>query len=197
MPSPVAHSLLGLTLGLACALPRTSWRRLFHEVHAARWLLLGAVFLANAPDLDYLPGLLVGDLNAYHHHYTHTIAWVFIVGAGFWLLVRCRRPVGWPLFAFVMAALLSHLVADVVTEDARYPYGVMLLWPFTDTHFAAPYALFPRWRKDSLGDVFQAANLGPVLVEIAWTLPLVMLTLVWKCHSRGAPDPGAQALVRR
>ena len=44
-------------------------------------LLLAAVALANGPDLDFLPGLVMGHAGAYHRGVTHTLAAVGAVGA--------------------------------------------------------------------------------------------------------------------
>src|SRR2546428_7618890 len=45
-------------------------------------LLLAAVALANGPDLDFLPGLVIGHAGAYHRGMTHTLAAVLAAGAG-------------------------------------------------------------------------------------------------------------------
>src|SRR2546425_12502035 len=43
-------------------------------------LLLAAVGLANGPDLDFFPGLVIGHAGAYHRGVTHTLAAVVVVG---------------------------------------------------------------------------------------------------------------------
>ncbi len=44
-----------------------------------------AAALACLPDLDYLPGLAAGSLNAFHQQGTHSLAWVFLAAAAVWL----------------------------------------------------------------------------------------------------------------
>src|SRR2546422_11096315 len=61
-------------------------------------LLLAALALANGPDLDFLPGLVMGHAGAYHRGMTHTLAAVLAVGAAVALVVgaagRPRGPAG-------------------------------------------------------------------------------------------------------
>jgi inner membrane protein len=155
---------------------------------------LAAVVLANAPDLDYIPGLFVGDWNALHHGYTHTLGWVALVAAGIWMLRRTYRPTaGWGLLAFILVALLSHLVADLLTDDGRPPYGIMLGWPFSSEYLISPVTPFWRLEKKDLADVLQWYNVKAVLVEVAWTAPLLVVVLLYKARGpilpRAAPVP--------
>lgn len=180
MPSPVAHSLIGLALGAAAVLTPDDARGLFRQAWRRRGPLCGAVLLAQAPDIDYLPGLLSGDLNAYHHLLTHTAGWCVLVSVGCWLALRAWRPatrlavLGWCLLLTG-----SHLLADWLTADARPPIGIMALWPFSDAHYISPVTIFMRMHKRDLADVLQAHNLTAVAVELAWCLPL--LALVFGC----------------
>jgi inner membrane protein len=180
MPSPVAHSLIGLALGAAAVLTPDDARGLFRQAWRRRGPLCGAVLLAQAPDIDYLPGLLSGDLNAYHHLLTHTAGWCGLVSVGCWLALRAWRPatrlavLGWCLLLTG-----SHLLADWLTADARPPIGIMALWPFSDAHYISPATIFMRMHKRDLADVWQAHNLTAVAVELAWCLPL--LGLVFGC----------------
>src|SRR5262245_10247384 len=103
------------------------------------WLLAGAVLLANAPDLDFLPGLAVGDPNAFHRGMTHTIGAAALVATAVWVVARwrrARRPQWWA--AFAAAAYGSHLLVDWMTVDVIPPRGIQLLWPFSDRWLHAP-----------------------------------------------------------
>src|SRR2546426_6090264 len=56
-------------------------------------LLLAALALANGPDLDFLPGLVMGHAGAYHRGMTHTLAAVLAMGAAVALVVgSAGRP---------------------------------------------------------------------------------------------------------
>jgi membrane-bound metal-dependent hydrolase YbcI (DUF457 family) len=106
-------------------------------------LLAGALVMANAPDLDFLPGLLVGEPVAYHRGVTHTLGALVVVCLTTWAvarLLRSRSAWWWALAAG--AAYGSHLLVDCLTVDAIPPYGIQLLWPLTDAWVHAPFSLF-------------------------------------------------------
>lgn len=72
MPSPVGHTLAGLC-GYVVAQGHVAPDR-------RGWLLTGSVVLANLPDLDFLPGLLLGDPMYFHRQGRHSITTAIIVG---------------------------------------------------------------------------------------------------------------------
>ena len=76
MASPVFHGLAGA--GLAYALAADARLPLTLSLRRAVPLMTGAAALACLPDLDYLPGLAAGSLNAFHQQGTHSLAWVFL-----------------------------------------------------------------------------------------------------------------------
>jgi len=104
-------------------------------------LLAAAVLLANAPDLDFVPGLVVGAPGAYHRGVTHTLAAVVVVGVAValtgWL---ARRPYRlWTRAAvWASATYASHLLLDYFTTDAAPPYGGRFLWPLSNAFYLAP-----------------------------------------------------------
>ncbi|MFH0908873.1 MAG: metal-dependent hydrolase [bacterium] len=181
MPSPVGHSLIGLAIGAGYLLPRQPARDLVKSSRAMRWSLLGAAALANVSDLDYLPGMVSGDLNAYHHLYTHTIGWVVLVAVATWLVRRwfCSGA-GWRVFAFVFALLASHLVADWFTADGRLPYGIMALWPFSNDFTMAPWPVFMRLYKREWSEFLQWHNALAVGWEVLVCAPMIAAAAVWK-----------------
>ena len=189
MPSPVGHSLIGLAIGAGYLLPRAPVRELVRTAWSMRWPLVGAVALANAPDLDYLPGIASGDINAYHHFYTHTVGWVVLLSAAVWIVWRHRKPdIGWRSFAFVFTLLASHLVADWFTADGRLPYGIMALWPFSDNFTMAPLPLFMRLHKREWSEFLQWHNFVAVGWEALLCLPVAVGVLLLKVQKqRGAP----------
>jgi hypothetical protein len=180
MPSPAGHAIIGLALGSAWLLPRGSWREQAAAAWRQRGPLLGAMVLANAPDVDYVPGLLRGDFNAYHHFYTHTLGWCVLLATSLWCVTRSRGHGSLRTFGWLLALLLSHLVADYFSADHRPPLGLMAWWPLSERFIIAPHPLFWDLRKANLTDALQIHNVMAVLVELAWTLPLLALTLLAK-----------------
>src|SRR5213594_3095125 len=89
-------------------------------------LLLAAVALANGPDLDFLPGLVIGHAGAYHRGMTHTLAAVLLVGAAVALgagLTGRRSAVVVRAAAWAAAVYASHLLLDYLTGDSVPPSG--------------------------------------------------------------------------
>ncbi|MFQ5584839.1 MAG: hypothetical protein ACE5GL_10425 [Calditrichia bacterium] len=64
MPSPIGHSLAGYVIA--------SFKSgsLFNK-NLSTVLLF--VFVANVPDLDFIPGLIIGKPNIYHHGVSHSL----------------------------------------------------------------------------------------------------------------------------
>src|SRR4030095_12146812 len=104
------------------------------------WLLAGAVLFANAPDLDFLPGLAVGDPDAFHRGVTHTLGAAVVVAAAVWLLAPWRGAAR-PRWGEAVGALAyrRHTLVDWMTVDALRPTGIQLLWPLTDRWLHAPF----------------------------------------------------------
>jgi membrane-bound metal-dependent hydrolase YbcI (DUF457 family) len=158
MPSPVAHALAGaavyagLTPGGAL---RRDWRP---------WAL--AVLAGVAADLDFLPGLLVGDPSRYHHWATHSLAAAVLFAL---LAGPLTSPVPGPparRAVILGAAYASHLALDLVTVDRTVPRGIPLLWPFSDAVFLSPLLVFTDIHHGASWSAFvNWHNVGAVLGE--------------------------------
>lgn len=189
MASPVGHALLGLAVG------RAGSRRRPHRTPPATrapgssqkswpswWLPAAAALVGVAPDLDFLPGLLLGDPNRYHQLQSHTFAAALLVGIGSGLLARPTKYGSVRTACVVAVAYGSHLLLDFFTFDPREPVGIPLLWPLVDQHFASPWPLFRGIRHgvpgqgphEVLGQIFSVHNLAAVGIEIAVTLPVLL-----------------------
>ena len=122
---PLSHVLLGAASGLSVA---RGHPRMAALAGAAASLLPDADVLI-ASDSDPLLTL------EFHRQFTHAFAaapfGALVAAAGLWLLLRGRTGLTqlyWPALAGYLSALLL---------DACTSYGTQLLWPFTDTRFAA------------------------------------------------------------
>ncbi len=122
---PLSHVLLGAATGQAIGGGR---RRIAALAGAAGALL---------PDADVLISSGTDPLLAleYHRQFTHSVVaapvGALIVAALLWLILRRRVELPqlyWP----ALAGYVSALILDACTS-----YGTQLLWPFTDTRFAA------------------------------------------------------------
>jgi inner membrane protein len=171
MPSPLGHSLMGYAI---C-------RATIKQPVAHHWkLILLCVFAANAPDLDFLPGLFAGHLGRYHHGPSHSIVFAVLFGILAGALFSRR------IYAFVMAfsLYLSHVLLDYLVQDPSPPLGVPLFWPFSHEYYMAPFALYrPINYPASLAEpvvsiVFSLHNLITFLTEVLLLLP-VLLFVSW------------------
>ena len=201
MPLPVAHSLASGIIYYSADADGTlfTWRR-----------LLLAIFIANAPDLDFLPGLLIGEPNRFHHGPTHSLAMVVIaagIAAGVAALgarwptrgrIEARAVAGTALM--VGALWLSHILLDAFTEDLFGPYGVPLLWPFSD-RYVQFYPWFPhvaRYSGSSEPVTFLLSLLNPhnawaAAVETLTLAPVLALSIWWRRRSRAVARGGRAA----
>ena len=143
MASPLGHSVLGLTIALASspASSRKIWR-----------LGVFCIFGANSADLDFVPGLFIGDINRYHQTVSHSLFAAALFGVmSAWLapyLGETRLRVGTMGFS----AYASHLFLDFLVVDERPPLGIPMFWPFMSDHFIAPWPLLMGIRHGVPGD---------------------------------------------
>jgi inner membrane protein len=161
MPSPVGHSLaavvvLGIDSLSGRRARRPKGRRAERRALVGRLLFIAlAIFAANAPDLDFAPGLIAGDADRFHHGPTHSLAAALVFGLAVFLVARVVSPrsalrVGGILFL----AYVSHLLLDMMSIDTRPPRGVPFFWPLTSEHFAFPIELFRDIKRDGAAGNF-------------------------------------------
>jgi membrane-bound metal-dependent hydrolase YbcI (DUF457 family) len=171
MATPVGHTLAGYAVAALVARPE------------GRPMIALAVVMANAPDLDFLPGLLVGMPALYHQGVTHSLGFgVMVSAAAAAGAFRLRGTAFGPTFGICLLAYASHLALDALGTDARPPYGQRLLWPLSDVSFGGSLSVLPGVRHASstsastsewLSGIFSAANVGAVAIEALVLAPLV------------------------
>lgn len=193
MPLPIAHSLLGGAVCVACDRDGATagYRR-----------LALAVVLANGADLDYLPGVLVGDPHRFHRMATHSLGWAVLVAVLAAWLVRRGWVRAWPLRrgwrsgaagTALMVGLLwaSHVLLDSLNADFSEPVGVMMFWPLS--HMWVPaIPLFYNVDKISgpasplvfVRSLATAHNVRAMLLEVALLGPLLGLAVWWRNRRR-------------
>src|ERR1700730_8496105 len=121
MPLPVAHGLLGASVVAAMRPSRPlndNWRE----------LMLGA-FLGICPDFDYFLNLVPGLGGGWHHGFTHSFGFAFLLGflvslgAG---QFRFKDVITYSL------AIVSHPLLDFFFTESN---GVELFWPLSNQRF--------------------------------------------------------------
>lgn len=113
--------------------------------------------MGGAADLDFLPGIILGNPSRFHHGLTHSIVFALLICLVV-ALIRQRERLDWALLAG--SAYMTHLLLDFFTRDPSTPVGIPLLWPFLDTTFASPIPPLPRVIHSSVS----AINLHNFLV---------------------------------
>jgi len=170
MPSSIAHSVSGYVVSqFFPPEERTSqWskRRLIQ--------ILYVVFVANAPDLDFVPQVLMGE--RYHHGLTHSLT--FAIGFTVLTWMACyflANRLSKRLFLLTLILYSSHLFLDSFTAGGE---GIQLLWPFTDRHFKSPIAIFPRVPWDT--PLFHFDHFLFISFELGYSVALLGLLRLLK-----------------
>jgi inner membrane protein len=165
MATPIGHYLLGLSLAGMVATDKQRRRE------APWWAAL-----AWAPDLDLIPGLIVGELGRFHHGASHSLLAVLVMAVVATGAVGLRGQMSLQvlLLAFVLCA--SHLVLDYFTTDNGPPSGMPFLWPWSDRMFQSPWPLLPDVQHTSR-PLISVHNTLLVAREIVIFAPLAALVL--------------------
>jgi len=170
VPSPIGHLLAGYVV---------------HSIRGERFqnklVFFGTLFSAVAADLDFLPGIVLGDPNRFHHGITHSIGAACFYGIAMWGALRCCRVSKTLLLALLFASAYgSHLVLDFFSVDNSDPRGSPLFWPLVDTYYIAPVSLFLDIQRPQggtltlLAGVFSMHNLLTILWEVVVLIPFVI-----------------------
>jgi inner membrane protein len=106
-------------------------------------LLLLALVMANAPDLDFLPGILMGAPAAYHQGLSHSFALALIASVVVTAVLRAAfyMPAS-SVFVIGFLCYSSHLIIDLFGPDRRPPFGIPLFWPVSHRTFLSPVQVF-------------------------------------------------------
>jgi inner membrane protein len=163
MPSPIGHALSGIAFRQAR--PGVFFAKPWHEV-------VFFLFLANLPDLDFLPGILAGFPNTYHHGIVHSLGFaVAAAAAGGWLFHHFWKRSFRQVTVIIFLMYVTHLLLDYFAGDTKPPYGMPLFWPFSNEYFLAPRPLFlnivrSSRSNDFFSSLFNRHNLEAALREI-------------------------------
>ena len=201
MPLPLAHSLAAAAVykGLDADGRFIAWKR-----------LLLAVMIANLPDLDLIPGILVGEPNRYHHvGFSHSVIFAavaaVVVGLAAAAVGRswptaCNRLSGAAGTALMVGLLVgSHILLDTLNRDFRAPSGPPAFWPLSNAGVQI-YPWFVDVAKlsgegsvvDFVVSVLTVHNLYAMLWEFATLAPVVVLVVWWRSRrGNGRRQPGA------
>lgn len=181
MPGPIAHAAAGYLIYRVFRpiIPAAA----DHKLGPMPVLLASSLALSLSPDLDAVPGLLLGDLGRFHNNLTHSLAAGLVVALATGLVMRALgRPdaLKWGLLALVCFQI--HLLMDLVTYDTR---GLMLWWPFSHERIQGPAPFFYglRWSQG----LVTAKHLITIGSETALAVAVILLVKLVDCRKRGGP----------
>jgi membrane-bound metal-dependent hydrolase YbcI (DUF457 family) len=181
MPSPIGHALAGAAI---------AWSMRSHWKLAA--LCAGFACL---PDIDllYLPAHRIAT------HSLPTAILVTIIAVAVTGRVKGDQTVGQegkkegrpsclPGLA-VGLAWSSHVLMDWLGADASVPYGIQLLWPFSDRWYVSGWDLFPGTeRRQPLGARATLINVKAAAQELA-IMGSLALAVWWAMRTRRSRGP--------
>ena len=146
----------------------------------SRALGLGFVF-GSLADADFIVAHYTSHPALHHHYFSHSISFALALTAFLWAglkLLRFASANRWSLILGV--AYGTHLLLDYFTEDGSFPYGIPLLWPFTNKHFVAPLSIFYSIHRGDWDAIFSPSNLKAISMELAVMIPVTLLTILLK-----------------
>lgn len=172
MPSPIGHSLAAYAIYSSTT---------NSKLRPDRVKLILFILVANLPDIDFLPGFLVGYPNKYHHQFTHSLSFAVIIGVVAYTFLRINgNKHYWQNFLIFSGLILSHVILDFFTLDTSAPYGEQLLWPFTGKYYLAPASVFRNIQRAFSSDLFISSlfnihNLWTVAFECVVLFPAITI----------------------
>jgi membrane-bound metal-dependent hydrolase YbcI (DUF457 family) len=167
MPSPLVHITSGHFL---YRLYREKLPVRLKQVVGIPTVLLTLAGSSLLPDLDVIPGVLLGDFRRFHNTASHSLFAGVLSAVVIASAAARKRKDAW--IAWFSASLLAyelHLFFDLFTGER----GLMLFWPFASTRYIAPVKLFygVQW---GLG-FFSISHLWTILSETLFLLVVLLL----------------------
>ena len=173
MPSPVGHILTGAVVYLAGT----------NKERRSPMLLSVTLLGAMIPDFDFLPGIMIGKMGAFHHGVSHSLTFAVLFGAMVFLFVRrVDKAVAVQMATLATCSYVGHVLLDFVgvNEGTR---GVPILWPLSAEKMGFGLNLFGHFRwgdiRDGLGTIIRWENVMPVAREFL-ILGSVVFLLFWR-----------------
>lgn len=171
MPTPLGHALAGLAAGTAASGGRTILGPIKDLVFFAGFGVLA--------DVDFIPGLILGEGSGWHRGMSHSITAAAVAGLLAWLWAR-HRPNGGRLALGALAAYASHVLLDYLNVDTRPPFGIPLLWPFSQEYMLAHHAIFLDVKRHALTWAIVKHDLMAMAWETLLLGPPAILALFWR-----------------
>ncbi|MET0289855.1 MAG: metal-dependent hydrolase [Pseudoxanthomonas sp.] len=179
MPSIFTHAIVPLAIRLAAGKARIGDR-----------LMLAGMIASILPDADVLAfALRIPYADAFGHRgASHSLLFALAVAAAGALAARPLQSRASAAGLLLFVSALSHPLLDALTSGGL---GVALAWPWTDTHWFAPWRPI---RVSPIGASFFSARGAEIWwSELRWVwLPLLVAALSWRAIAGLRPMPQAK-----
>jgi membrane-bound metal-dependent hydrolase YbcI (DUF457 family) len=179
MPSPIAHSLIGICLG---ASSNEGIINIFQKKYL-NYLLI--IFISVTPDLDVIPGFFVGLPTKYHHGITHSFFSAIIFGLLFsYLIYIFKKKYFFARFLLFAIICSFHIIFDLFSIDTGEVngFGMPIFFPFSSFLYRSSVSLFSSsLTKDgylTINSIIRYSNLFPIIIEIFLSLLVGILIVV-------------------
>ena len=176
MPSPVAHSFVGVG-GLIVLTHGTGLNPFLSFLWEKRREIIFFIIVANLPDLDMVIGFfLYGDVHTFHGLFSHSLLLAIPIALAISFLYPVERR--WRRFlTFFILIILHNLMDFSASPTLKEPgSGVGLFFPFYNERMASPFPLFFGFRHQNIEQFFSFHNLSVMGIEffvfgwVTWTL---------------------------
>lgn len=171
MPSPIAHVTAGYAIYRICR--SRSLQQSPLGVRRSLQSLAALVGLSLLPDLDVIPGVLLGDLNRFHNNLTHSVVAGIVAALAIGSILWLKNRIGFARwFSLALLTYQLHVVMDFFTRGR----GVMLFWPFSVERYEPAVKLFYGLQRSNgwltIDHVWMLLNeltfAGTVLLILYW-----------------------------
>ena len=187
MPLPVLHSYAGYSLYKLDPKNRIN----------NFTLILFSMFAANAADLDFIPGILIGKAERFHHVATHSFGAAIIFGLIFAFVFKIWKKLDFKnTFRLSSLSYASHVFLDVVTHPAE---KMPVFWPlfckplsFTKETFIPALQRSPETVKTGFAEFLRIVS-GPttynrIMGEIIFVTAMTMILAIYGELQKHAAD---------
>ncbi len=184
MPSPIAHSVSGYALSHLPFFKARTFRRQLRPMTPLAALY--GIFVANLPDLDFLPQLLTGI--RFHRGPSHSLITALVVSSLLaWGIHRYRqssprsgREYSYrALFILTLGLYGSHILLDLLTSGGS---GLPLLWPLSPQTFQFPFPIFPSVHHSK--GLWDSSHLVFIGAELIYSVCLLGGFWIFKAGSK-------------
>lgn len=189
--TPIGHSLAGYAVYNFSYMSSTKHDRLN--------LAILCILMASAPDLDFLPGIVIGRPDLYHHQITHSLGFALFASLVIAGIVSIRTKPFSQIFSLCFISYLTHIIIDFFEYSGHHSHrgGIPLFWPIIREKFSSPVALYLAFHYNSspsasiiewIKGMLDLYNFSAIVHEVALILPFIFLGLwVRRLYRRDQP----------